>query len=138
MYKLEEQKYGLKITFSGDLVESEINRLAAELKSLLGSINKPFSILVDAREMMALDQSVLHLLSECQKTAIDAGRQSAAIVINSPVLKSQGQRITLDSGSTAAVRFICSVKHEDWEKVALDWMLSGVEPDSQCALSKQL
>lgn len=138
MYKLEEQKYGLKITFSGDLVESEINRLAAELKSHLGSINKPFSILVDAREMMALDQSVLHLLSECQKTAKDAGRQSAAIVINSPVLKSQGQRITLDSGSTAAVRFICSVKHEDWKKVALDWMLSGVEPDSQCALSKQL
>lgn len=138
MYKFEKQDYGLKLTLSGDLTETEISGMQVELKSLLGSINRPFSILVDAREVMTLVQSVFHLLSDCQRTAKDAGRQSAAIVIKSPVLKSQGQRITLDSGSTTAVRFICSVKHEDWEKVAMDWMLRGVEPDSQSTLSKQL
>jgi len=136
MYKLEKQKYGLKITFSGDLVESEIVELTGELKPLVGSISKPFSILVDAREVMTLDQSVFHLLSECQRIVKDAGRQSAAIVVNSPILKSQGQRITLDSGSTEAVRFICSVRNEDWEKVAMDWILRGIEPDSEFALSK--
>ena len=136
MYKFEKQDYGLKLTLSGDLTEAEISDMQVELKSLVGSINQPFSILVDAREMMTLDQSVLHLLSDCQRTAKDAGRQSAAIVIKSPVLKHQGQRITLDSGSTAAVRFMCSLKYEDWEKVAMDWILRGIEPDSQCALSK--
>ena len=138
MYKFEKQDYGLKLTLSGDLTETEISGMQVELKSLLGSINRPFSILVDAREVMTLDQSVFHLLAECQRILKDAGRQSAAIVINSPVLKNQGQRITLETGSTEAVRFICSVKYEDWEKVAMDWMLRGVEPDSHCALSKQL
>ena len=129
MYKFEKQDYGLKLTLSSDLTELEIGELAGELKSLLGEMGKPFSFLVDARDVMTLDQSVFHLLSECQKSVKDAGRQSAAIVIKSPVLKSQGQRITLESGSTEAVRFICSVKHKDWEKVALDWMLRGIERD---------
>ena len=136
MYKFEKQDYGLKLTVSGDLTEQEISGMTVELKSLVGSISKPFSILVDARETITLDQSVFHLLSECQKILQAAGRQSAAIVINSPVLKSQGQRITIDSGSTEAVRFIDSSKTEDWEKVAMDWILRGKEPDPEFALSK--
>ena len=136
MYKFEKQDYGLKLTVSGDLMESEISGLAGELKSLVSSISQPFSIFVDARETITLDQSVFHLLSECQKIAQDAGRKSAAIVINSPVLKSQGQRITLDSGSTEAVRFICSAKNADWEKVAMDWILHGIEPDQKLTVSK--
>lgn len=136
MYKFEKQNYGLKLTLSGDLTESEISGLAGELKSLVSSISQPFSIFVDARETMTLDQSVFQLLSECQKIAQDAGRQSAAIVINSPVLKSQGERITLDSGSTEAVRFICSAKNADWEKVAMDWILHGIEPDQKLTVSK--
>lgn len=136
MYKFEKQEYGLKLAVSGDLTEPEISEMTVELKSLVGSISQPFSIFVDAREVMTLDQSVFHLLSECQRIVRDAGRQSAAIVINSPVLKSQGQRITLDSGSTEAVRFIYSDKNEDWEKVAMDWILRGIEPASEVALSK--
>lgn len=136
MYKFEKQDYGLKLTLSGDLTESEISGLSGELKSLVSSISQPFSIFVDAREVITLDQSVFHLLSECQKIARDAGRQSAAIVLNSPVLKSQGQRITLDSGSTEAVRFICSAKNVDWEKVAMDWILHGIEPDQKLTVSK--
>ena len=136
MYKFEKQDYGLKLTVSGDLTESEISEMTVEFKSLVGSISQPFSIFVDAREVMTLDQSVFHLLSECQRIVRDAGRQSAANVINSPVLKSQGQRITLDSGSTEAVRFIYSDKNEDWEKVAMDWILRGIEPASEVALSK--
>ena len=136
MYKFEKQDYGLKLTVSGDLTEQEISGMTDELKSLVGSISKPFSILVDAREAITLDQSVFHLLSDCQKIVQAAGRQSAAIVINSPVLKSQGQRITIDSGSTEAVRFIDSSKTEDWEKVAMDWILRGKEPDPEFALSK--
>ena len=136
MYKFEKQDYGLKLTVSGDLTEQEISGMTDELKSLVGSISKPFSILVDARETITLDQSVFHLLSECQKIVQAAGRQSAAIVINSPVLKSQGQRITIDSGSTEAVRFICSARNADWEKVAMDWILHGIEPDQKLAVSK--
>ena len=134
MYKFEKQDYGLKLTVSGDLTKQEISGMTVELKSLVGSISKPFSILVDARETITLDQSVIHLLVKCQKIVQAAGRQSAAIVINSPVLKSQGQRITLDSGSTEAVRFICSAKNADWEKVAMDWILRGKEPDPTAEL----
>jgi len=136
MYNFEKQDYGLKLTLSGDLTESEISGMTVELKSLVGLISQPFSILVDAREVMTLDQSVFHLLTECQRIVKDAGRQSAAIVIKSPVLKNQGQRITLETGSTEVVRFICSTKHKDWEKVAMDWILRGIEPDSEFALSK--
>lgn len=136
MYNFEKQDFGLKLTLSGDLTESEISGMTVELKSLVGLISQPFSILVDAREVMTLDQSVFHLLTECQRIVKDAGRQSAAIVIKSPVLKNQGQRITLETGSTEVVRFICSTKHKDWEKVAMDWILRGIEPDSEFALSK--
>ena len=136
MYKFEKQDYGLKLNISGDLTEKEISGMTVELKSLVGSIDQPFSILVDAREVMTLDQSVFHLLAECQRILKDAGRQSAAIVINSPVLKNQGQRITLETGSTEAVRFICSAKNQDWERVAVDWILNGIEPDPELAVSK--
>ena len=136
MYKFEKQDYGLKLAVSGDLTESEISEMTDELKSLVSSISQPFSIFVDAREVMTLDKSVMHLLVKCQEIAKNAGRHSAAIVINSPVLRSQGQRITLDSGSTEAVRFIYSDKNEDWEEVAMDWILHGIEPASEVALRK--
>ncbi len=136
MYKFEKQDFGLKLTISGDLTEQEISGMTVELKSLVGAIRQPFSIFVDAREVMTLNQSVFHLLSECQRIVKDAGRQSAAIVVNSPILKSQGQRITLDSGSTEAVRFIYSDKTEGWEEVAMDWILNGIEPDPELAVTK--
>lgn len=136
MYKLENQDYGLKLTLSGDLTESEISGMTVEFQSLVESFDQPFSILVDARRLITLDQSVFHLMIKCQQIAQDGGRRSEAIVVSSPVLKSQGQRITLESGSSDAVRFISSVKHDDWEKVAMDWILRGIEPDSEFALSK--
>lgn len=131
MYKLENQDYGLKLTLSGDLTESEISGMTVEFQSLVESFDQPFSILVDARGLITLDQSVFHLMVKCQQIAQDGGRRSEAIVVSSPVLKSQGQRITLESGSSDAVRFISSVKHDDWEKVAMDWILHGIEPDPE-------
>lgn len=136
MYKIEKQKYGLNITITGDLISDEIIGLTHELKTIAGTLTQPFSVLVDARKMMTLDKSVIHLAAECQRVVKECGRQYAAIVINSPVLKSQGERITLDSGSTEAVRFICSAKNADWEKVAMDWILHGIEPDQKLTVSK--
>jgi hypothetical protein len=136
MYKLEKQTYGLKLTLSGDIIEDEIVGLTEELNSLADSLSKPFSILVDAREMMTLDKSVIHLAVECQKVVKQIGRQYAAFLIKSPVLKSQGQWISANSGSSDVVRFIDVDKFDDWEKAALDWILEGIEPDPKIAVKK--
>ncbi len=136
MYKLDKQTYGLKLTLSGDLIEDEIVGLTEELYSLADSLSKPFSMLVDARELMTLDKSVIHLAVEYQKVAKQIGRQYAAIVITSPVLKSQGQWIAANSGSSDVIRYIDADKTDDWEKAALDWILEGIEPDPKVAVKK--
>ena len=136
MYKIEKQKYGLNITITGDLISDEIIGLTHELKTIAGTLTQPFSVLVDARKMMTLDKSVIHLAAECQRVVKECGRQYAAIVLNSPVIKNQVKRISIETGSTNAIRYIFADKTVDWEKVAMDWILHGIEPDQKLTVSK--
>ncbi len=136
MYKIEKQKYGLNITITGDLISDEIIGLTHELKAIGDTLTQPFSVLVDARKMMTLDKSVIHLAAECQRVVKECGRQYAAIVLNSPVIKNQVKRISIETGSTNAIRYIFADKTVDWEKVAMDWILHGIEPDQKLTVSK--
>ncbi|MEE8404254.1 MAG: hypothetical protein V3S17_02565 [candidate division Zixibacteria bacterium] len=136
MYKIEKQKYGLKLTLSGDMIESEIVELTDDLKLLLGSITGSFSILIDAREMMTMDKSVVHLAAECQRVVKDGGRQHTAFVLNSPILKDQIKRMSVETSSADAIRYIFADKTDEWEKVAMDWLLHGIEPDQELTVSK--
>ncbi|MCH7689937.1 MAG: hypothetical protein IIA17_02695 [candidate division Zixibacteria bacterium] len=136
MYKIEKHKYGLKITITGDLISDEIIGLTHELKAIGDTLTQSFSVLVDARKMMTLDKSVIHLAAECQRVVKECGRQYTAIVLNSPVIKNQVKRISVETGSTNAIRYIFADKTDDWEKVAMDWILRGKEPDPEFALSK--
>jgi len=136
MYKLEKQKYGLKLTLSGDIIEDEIVGIKKELYSLAESLSSPFSILVDAREMMTLNPSLLHLVVDGQKMIKELGRQFTAFVLNSPVIMNQVKRISFESGSTDAIRYIFADNTDDWERVAFDWIIEGIEPDPNVAVKK--
>ena len=136
MYKIEKQTYGLRITIAGDFISNEIIGLTHELKAIAGTLTQPFSLLVDAREMMTMDNSVIQLATECQRVVKECGRQYTAIVLNSPVIRNQVERISIETGSTDAIRYIFADNTDDWEKVALDWILHGIEPDSEVAASK--
>lgn len=136
MYKFEKQNYGMQLSTSGDFDEKEICQLAEEITSMASSIEKPFSIFVDTREMWSLGQSTLSTLIECQQAASRAGLERSVVVLISPVIRNQLRRVAADSGISDGERYINAAKNEDWEKVAMDWILRGIEPASEVALSK--
>jgi len=136
MYKLEKQTFGLKLTISGEFDDKEICQLAKQIASMEGSAEEPFSIFVDTREMITLDQSTLSALIECQKAVLRAGLKRSVVVLNSPVLKNQVIQVAMKSGISDRERYICATSNHKWEKDAMDWILNGVEPDPKIAVIK--
>jgi len=126
----------MKLSISGDFDEKEICQLAEEITSMACSIERPFSIFVDTREMLSLGQSTLSTLIECQQAASRAGLERSVVVLISPVIRIQLRRVAADSGISDGKRYINAAKNDDWEKVVMDWILNGVEPDPKLAVSK--
>jgi len=43
----------------------------------------------------------------------------------------QFRRIAKDTGVSRHERYVDASKHVDWEKIALAWILDGVDPDTR-------
>ena len=136
MYKLEKQTYGIKLSLFGDLSDEEIYRIADEVSSIAGEIKKSFSVFVDARDMMVLEQSNFAALVKCQRAAKRAGIERSVVVLNSPVLRNQVVRAAVESGISDRERYICAVRNKNWEKDGLEWLLHGKDPDPKLARYK--
>lgn len=130
MYKVERTDYGIKATIRGVLDASDAVSLRDEFVVLLGKQDGPFSLLVDARDLVPPDKEGANLLQECEEVALKAGMHRMAFILQSPVLKALVRQIAHLSGTAEMSKYINCMKLDNADQVALAWVGDGIEPEA--------
>lgn len=130
MYKIEKTDYGIKFTFSGFVDEPEIQRWVQDVRESTKSLPKGFCLLMDMRGMQPLPREAWTIMEKAQARAIKAGMKRAVQVLDDPITIMQFKRFARHTGISDLERQIDASSVPDWEKAAMDWLLSGIDPDS--------
>ena len=138
MYNIERTYYGFYITFKGRMSEAEAMQFVEEVESILPTLDKPWSSIIDLRTWVPATQTVLMLLWQAEQLAKDHGLQRRAIIAHSPVVKAQALRLSFASETNSIERFIDASKIENWEEQAIGWAAHGVEPTTTSSVSSKL
>ena len=81
-----------------------------------------FSLIIDAREMIPMDKMLFEKIASIQTACGEMNCMRAAIITESPVLRSQAAQISFDAKTNAIDLIIDASKAEDWMKEALRWV----------------
>jgi hypothetical protein len=129
MYKIEQKNYGIKLIFSGFLREAEMVSWQAEMLNLLKELPKSFGMLIDMREMTAMPAKSQEIVMKTQR--IFKPRVIRSTTVTSSVITDiQSKRIGTASGVNETKKFINAIDIADWEERAINWIESGVDPNS--------
>jgi len=130
MYKIEITDYGIKFTFSGFVDEQEMQRWAEEVSEKTKSLPKGFGLLLDMRGLQPLPREAWAVMEKAQHRAIKAGMARAAQIVDDPITSMQFRRFARQTGISDRERQINPSSVPDWEKVAIDWLIRGIDPGS--------
>jgi hypothetical protein len=138
VHRVESTPYGFKIMASGLMNSAEAEELRGKLLSAIKEFGRPFSLLVDVRELIPADPDALDTIREIQTTTKDMNLERAAIVVSSPVLKNQAVRVSFGAATRENDRFIDAAGTPDWQEKALGWVEKGIEPENKLSSPKQI
>lgn len=131
MYKIEKSAYGLKIILSEILSTKEALQYKTELIKAAKEQKQTYSVIFYTQTLIPFNPEVMKVLEKAYATVINSnpylGR--VAVITKSPVVKDQTRRLQHYLQVSDIVRIIDVSKYADWEKKALDWVLSGAEPE---------
>lgn len=129
MYTIERKYYGLRITMGNQYAPDEIERYVKEKEEALREFEGGYSLLVDLRTAIPPNQEEAEFLRKSQ-AKMDAGLIRQAWVIHSPVVRQRANQLVVTGPIKDRTRIIDSSASEDWEEIAMNWILYGTEPDS--------
>jgi hypothetical protein len=131
MYKIEKKEWGFWLTFSGKLSLDEINDWYKESQNLLVSEKNKFSVLIDMRTLEPLSEDIQLIIKDGQRLYRLKGMIRSAVILSNQFLTMQFKRIAIETWIYNQERYINADKNPAWEKQAIDWILSGIEPDKK-------
>lgn len=129
MYKIEKKNYGFKLTFADAIKLDDIKKWVGESKSVLTNQHEKFGILVDMRTLKPLDNETQAEMVNGQKLYKQKGMDRSAVILASAIMTSQFKRLAHESGIYAWERYIDASSKPDWEKIAENWIVKGIDPD---------
>jgi|GEM_PF-228022 len=131
MYKIEKTNYGMKFTFSGFVDEQQVRKWGRDVWEMTKSLPKDFCLLMDMRGMQPLPREAWQMMEKAQEKAIKAGMKRAVQILDDPITIMQFKRFARHTGISGRERQIDASSVPDWEKAAMDWLLSGIDPDAR-------
>jgi hypothetical protein len=129
MHKIEKTEFGFRLTFDGFIKADEMKTWAADSKKALESVPSRFGVFVDMRNLKPLPPDAQAPMEEGQKLYKQKGMERSVVILNSASLTMQFKRIAKETGIYGWERYVDASKTADWEKVGLDWVKKGVDPD---------
>ncbi|HEX7182143.1 MAG TPA: hypothetical protein VF756_09895 [Thermoanaerobaculia bacterium] len=130
MHKLEQTKYGYRLVLEGFVERAEVGQLLETMKTKIRPAkDQTFPLLLDMRNSRAFPADARELLKEAILFCKEAGMERNAVVLNSAIATLQARRIAKETGIDRYARYI-DATHPDWEKIALEWLVNGVEPEN--------
>lgn len=131
MYKIEKTNYGYKLEFEGFIQVDEMVKWLEESKKHLENTTGSFQLLVDMRKLKPLPEDAQAKMEEGQKLYKEKGMERSCVILDNVVTRMQFMRIAKETGIYAFERYIDASNSEDWEKEAMDWLLSEKDPDKK-------
>jgi hypothetical protein len=129
MYRVEQEPFGIRITLGGFIEKEEISRWAEDVAKLIKKLGPGFSVFVDMRELSPLPADAQEIVVSTQANARASGMLRAVHIHKNPVTILQMRRLAKESGIYDTERFIDASADPNWEQIALDWLLKGIDPD---------
>ncbi len=129
VYSIERTSYGYKLTFGGILTAEEMKAWVEDSKKKLLAPPPKFGVVVDMREIKPLPKDAQPHMEEGQKLYKEKGMARSAVILKNAITKMQFQRIGKETGIYEWERYIDASSVPDWEKVAVSWVVDGVDPD---------
>ena len=130
MHRIEETSYGFRLTLEGFLQRDEAGELLAAMKSTVRPRNGGFAVLLDMRHSRAFPAEAQELIKEALVYCKDAGLERNAVVLNSAIAALQARRLARETGIEDDIRYIDAASEPEWERVAIDWLPAGIDPDA--------
>lgn len=131
MHRVEETRYGYKVTFEGFLHRDDMGALLNSMKDVVRprrNTDERFAVLVDMRNSRAFPAEAQELLKQAITLFKEAGMERNAVVLNSAIATLQARRLAKETGTANWSRFIDASSEPDWERVSIEWLLRAVEP----------
>jgi len=129
MYHIEKTTWGFKLTFGETIDAKEMTQWVKDSEhALAGQIGK-FGVFVDMRTLKPLASDVQNIMESGQKLYKMKGMQRSVVILNSALTTMQFKRIAKETGIYEWERYLGADKITNWEKVGLDWIIKGIDPD---------
>lgn len=129
MHRIEQTQYGYKLVFEGFLQKQDLSTLLEDMKQTVFSRGRKFPVLMDMRHSRAFPADAQEILKEALRFFKQVGMERNAVVLNSAIATLQARRLGKETGIDAASRYIDASAEQDWERIALDWLVKAVDPD---------
>jgi hypothetical protein len=129
MWDISNQPFGFVVTFSGRPSVAELTEWLEESKRRLSQpLPEGWGVIIDMREMMALDPAGQKLMSEGRNEYQQRGMKRVATVLSDPITILQFRRLGRAASMNEVTRFIDSVSTPNWKSAAKQWVIAGIEP----------
>ena len=129
MYAIEKTEYGYHLTFGGYMIQDELKQWVEESQQVLATQKGTFSVFVDMRMLEPISADAQVQMQKGQRLYKQKGLVRSVVIQDNLTLTRQFQRIARQTGIQADERYIDASAVPDWEKVGMDWILEGKEPE---------
>jgi hypothetical protein len=129
MYKIERKEEGFALTFGGMMNKEEMEKWFQESAQALTRCSGAFGVVIDMRTLKPLPRDAQATMVQGQGLYKKAGMQRSAVILDNAVTAMQFKRLAKESGIYAFERYLDASGDASWEKHAMDWVKSGIDPD---------
>jgi len=129
MYNIEKKNYGIKLTFSGFIQETEMAKWYHDFSKILMNMQYEWNVFIDMRYLKPLPKNSKQIMEEGQKLGSKKGVKRSVVILNDPITTFQFKGIAKKSGLNAIEKYIDASKHPNWEKIGLNWIERGINPE---------
>jgi hypothetical protein len=131
MYESHETIYGGQIRFPGLHPARRVATFLSGSGQLMRRLQKSFGILMDMRGMYPLPPEAAKLMKRNMERAKRAGMGRSAQIVDDAITAMQFKRLAREVGISDTTLPIDSSSVSDCERVAVDWIVEGIELDKQ-------
>ena len=129
MYVIEKTEYGYHLTFGGYIMQDEMKLWVEEAQAVRAPQKGSCAVFVDRRTLEPISADTPVQMQKGQRLYKQKGLVRSVVIQDNLTLTRQFQRIARQTGIQADERYIDASAVPDWEKVGMDWILEGKEPE---------
>ena len=127
--EVHETEYGIRNVTNGLLSKDDLKRMGREAGKIVPRLRNGFGVLHEMRGMFTLPPDAREVMKQNMEVAKQSGMGRSAQILDNAVVILQFTRLAKEVGISDTTRQFDSSKVPDCERVAIDWIVKGVDPN---------